>query len=65
MEPRTIFASICSCIAYMSFGINEDVLKNLLVIQNAKLKKYNALILSDEMAEKQNDLNAHEKKWLK
>ena len=28
-------------------------------------KKYNALVLSDEMARKQKELNAHERKWIK
>ena len=32
-------------------------------IQN--YKKYNALVLSDEMARKQKELNAHERKWKK
>ena len=28
-------------------------------------KKYNALVLSDEMVRKQKELNAHERKWMK
>ena len=32
---------------------------------NPKLQKNNALVLSDEMARKQKELNTHERKWMK
>ena len=32
---------------------------------NPKLQKNNVLVLSDEMARKQKELNTHERKWMK